>query len=151
MSNNTVDIRVTLSSSAKNLGLPFYATEGSAGLDLRADIVENIILQPNERIAVATGVSIELPTGYGAQIRSRSGLAIKNGVVVLNSPGTIDSDYRGEIKVILINHSKDSFEIKRGDKIAQMVISKHEIANLIEVAEISDTSRGAGGFGSTGV
>ena len=151
MDNKKVDIKITLSTSAKSLGLPFYATSGSAGLDLKADISENVIINPTDRIIIPTGISLELPSGYEAQIRSRSGLAIKNGVVVLNSPGTIDSDYRGEIKVILINHSKDPFEIKKGDKIAQMVISKHEVANLIEVVEINNTSRGVGGFGSTGV
>jgi dUTP pyrophosphatase len=151
MDNKKVDIKIKLSTSAKSLGLPFYATDGSAGLDLKADISESVIINPTDRVIIPTGISLELPSGYEAQIRSRSGLAIKNGVVVLNSPGTIDSDYRGEIKVILINHSKDSFEIKKGDKIAQMVISKHEVANLIEVVEINNTSRGAGGFGSTGV
>ncbi len=151
MNYKNITIKVHISDSAKNLGLPKYATEGSAGLDLKADIKENIILQPNERLAIATGLSIELPFSYEAQIRSRSGLAIKNGVVVLNSPGTIDSDYRGEIKIILINHSLDPFEIKRGDKIAQMIISKHEVVNVIEAKEISKTLRGTGGFGSTGV
>lgn len=151
MDNKKVTVKVNLSSSAKDLGLPFYATEGSAGLDLRADIKENVILEPQERKAISTGLSIELPVSYEAQVRSRSGLAIKNGVVVLNSPGTIDSDYRGEIKVILINHSKDTFEIKRGDRIAQLVIAKHEVVNLVEVEETSSTQRGVGGFGSTGV
>lgn len=130
--------------------LPAYETKNSAGMDLRAFLTEDILLNPMERKLVPTGLFIELPEGYEAQIRPRSGLAIKNGITVLNSPGTIDSDYRGEIKVILVNLSSDAFVIKNGDRICQMIIAKHENAEMIEVSEISSTERGDGGFGHTG-
>lgn len=133
-----------------NNPLPAYETSTSAGLDLRAFLDSDVILQPFERKLIPTGLYIELPVGYEAQIRPRSGLAIKNGITVLNSPGTIDSDYRGEIKVILINMSQTEFVVKSGERICQMVIAKHENAELIEVDEISQTERGAGGFGHTG-
>jgi len=133
-----------------NNPLPAYETSTSAGLDLRAFLDSDVILQPFERKLIPTGLYLELPVGYEAQIRPRSGLAIKNGITVLNSPGTIDSDYRGEIKVILINMSQTEFVVKSGERICQMVIAKHENAELIEVDEISQTERGAGGFGHTG-
>ena len=131
--------------------LPNYETLASAGMDLRANIAEPIILQPLERAIVKTGLFIELPVGIEAQVRPRSGLAAKNGVTVLNAPGTIDADYRGEIGVILVNLSHEAFKIQNGERIAQLVIAKHERAEWIEVEELSETSRGEGGFGSTGV
>jgi dUTP pyrophosphatase len=130
--------------------LPAYETTQSAGMDLRASVKETIILLPGQRSLVPTGLYIELSEGYEAQVRPRSGLAIKSGVTVLNSPGTIDADYRGEIKVILINHGETEFVIKHGDRIAQMVIAKHERAEWQEVSELQASDRGAGGFGSTG-
>ncbi len=133
-----------------NHPLPQYATEASAGLDLRANISEDIELKPLERVLVKTGLYIELPVGYEAQVRPRSGLAYKHGITVLNSPGTIDADYRGEIGVILVNLSNQPFTITNGERIAQLVIAKHEQAEWVEVEELSDTGRGAGGFGSTG-
>ena len=131
--------------------LPNYETIASAGMDLRANLTALISLQPLERAIVKTGLFIELPLGYEAQVRPRSGLAAKNGITVLNSPGTIDADYRGEIGVILINLSNEVFVIENGERIAQLVIAKHERAQWIEVQELSDSSRGEGGFGSTGV
>lgn len=131
--------------------IPAYETPASAGVDLRADIDQSIVLKPLERAIVKTGLFIELPIGYEAQVRPRSGLAAKHGITVLNSPGTIDADYRGEIGVILVNLSNTDFEIKNGDRIAQMVIAKHERVRFTEVNELTDTARGAGGFGSTGV
>jgi dUTP pyrophosphatase len=130
--------------------LPKYETNLSAGMDLRANLNFDINLLPFERILVPTGLFIELPKGYEAQIRPRSGLALKKGVTVLNSPGTIDADYRGEIRVILINLSNESFIIKDGERICQMIISKHESVIWDEVIELSDTERGTGGFGHTG-
>jgi dUTP pyrophosphatase len=130
--------------------LPSYETVNSAGMDLRAFIRSEIVLKPLERILIPTGLFIELPVGFEAQIRPRSGLAFKNGITILNSPGTIDADYRGEIKVILVNLSNENFVIRNGERICQMIISKHESAELIEVKEISETTRGAGGFGHTG-
>ncbi|WP_140485388.1 dUTP diphosphatase [Flavobacterium sp. GSA192] len=131
--------------------LPGYETIASAGMDLRANLTESIILQPLERTIVKTGLFIELPIGYEAQVRPRSGLAFKNGITVLNSPGTVDADYRGEIGVILVNLSNQAFEIQNGERIAQLIIAKHERAEWEEVTELTETSRGAGGFGSTGV
>ncbi|MCX6295176.1 MAG: dUTP diphosphatase [Bacteroidetes bacterium] len=130
--------------------LPSYATGAAAGMDLRANIEEPIVLKSLERTLVATGLFIELPVGYEAQIRPRSGLAFKNGLTVLNSPGTIDADYRGEIKVILVNLSNENFTINDGERVAQMVIAKHEQAEWLEVEELEESNRGAGGFGSTG-
>ena len=130
--------------------LPEYATELSAGLDLRANIDEPIELKPLERTLVSTGLFIALPKGYEAQIRPRSGLAFKNGVTVLNSPGTIDADYRGELKVLLVNLSNTSFIINDGERVAQMVIAKHEQINWEQTTNLDDTDRGAGGFGHTG-
>lgn len=130
--------------------IPFYATKQSAGMDLRACIDNNEIMPPGEVKIIPTGIAIALPEGYEAQIRPRSGLAAKNAVTVLNSPGTIDADYRGEIKIILINHSKVSFEVENGMRIAQMVIAKHETATFIE-GDLEKTERGVDGFGSTGL
>ena len=131
--------------------LPNYETIASAGMDLRANITESITLKPLERAIIKTGLFIALPIGYEAQVRPRSGLAAKNGITVLNAPGTIDADYRGEIGVILVNLSNDDFVIQNGERIAQMIIAKHERAEWIEVQELNETSRGEGGFGSTGV
>ncbi|MCX6242165.1 MAG: dUTP diphosphatase [Bacteroidetes bacterium] len=133
-----------------NHPLPAYETMASAGMDLRAFIPSDIILKPLERALIPTGLFIELPIGFEAQVRPRSGLAIKKGVTVLNTPGTIDADYRGEIKVILINLSNEDFIVKNGDRIAQMIIAAHEQAEWIQVEELKETNRGAGGFGSTG-
>jgi dUTP pyrophosphatase len=134
-----------------NHDLPNYETLASAGMDMRANIQEPITIKSLERTMVPTGLFIELPIGYEAQVRPRSGLAFKNGVTCLNSPGTIDADYRGELKVILVNLSHQDFTINNGDRIAQMVIAKHERAQWLQVEELSETSRGEGGFGSTGV
>jgi dUTP pyrophosphatase len=131
--------------------LPSYATAGSAGMDIRANVELPITLQPLERYLVPTGLFIELPEGYEAQIRPRSGLALKQGITCLNSPGTVDSDYRGELKVILINLSNTTQVINNGDRIAQMVIAKTAIAELFVVQQLNDTVRGEGGFGHTGV
>ena len=133
-----------------NNALPAYETAGSAGMDVRAFVEAEIILKPLERKLVPTGLFIELPLGYEAQLRPRSGLAFKHGISLPNSPATIDSDYRGEIKVALINLSNEDFSIKNGDRIAQMIIAQHERAEWIKVEELNDTSRGHGGFGSTG-
>lgn len=130
--------------------LPAYETSASAGMDLRAEISEEIILKPLQRALVPTGLFIELPVGHEAQVRPRSGLAIKHGVTVLNTPGTIDADYRGEIRVILVNLSDTDFVVKDGERIAQMIISRHEQAEWIQVEQLEETERGAGGFGHTG-
>lgn len=130
--------------------LPSYATPGSAGMDIRAFISENIVLKPLERVLVKTGIFLELPLGFEAQIRPRSGLAFKHGITVLNSPGTIDADYRGEIGVVLVNLSSEDFTITDGERICQMVIAKHEIVTFDEVNELQESERGAGGFGHTG-
>lgn len=134
-----------------NNPIPNYSSKGSAGVDLRAFLKEDIILKPMERKLIPTGLFIELPLGYEAQVRSRSGLALKSGIMVLNSPGTVDSDYRGEIGVILINLSSEDFKISNGDRIAQMVIAKHEFAEFKLVEKLSDTLRGEGGFGHSGI
>ncbi len=131
--------------------LPTYATEQSAGMDLRANIDAPMVLQPLERRLVPTGLHIALPEGYEAQVRPRSGLALKHGITVLNAPGTIDADYRGEVGVVLINLSNVPFTINDGERIAQMVIARHETAELVEVERLNDTERGAGGYGHTGV
>ncbi|MBT8196781.1 MAG: dUTP diphosphatase [Bacteroidia bacterium] len=130
--------------------LPQYATEQSAGVDLRANLSESVMLKPLQRALISTGLSIELPKGFEAQIRPRSGLAFKQGITVLNSPGTIDADYRGDIGVILINLSDTDVEIKDGERVAQMVITKHETVTFTESEELLATERGAGGFGHTG-
>ena len=130
--------------------LPSYETRASAGMDLRANISEPVTLQSLERAIIPTGLFIELPEGYEAQVRPRSGLAAKKGITVLNSPGTIDADYRGEIGVILVNLSKEAFKVTAGERIAQLVIARHERAEWVETRELSTTDRGTGGFGSTG-
>ena len=130
--------------------LPQYATSQSAGIDLRANLAEPVVLKPMERKLIPTGLFIELPEGYEAQIRPRSGLALKHGITVLNTPGTIDADYRGEIGVILINLSTEDFKIEHGERICQMVIARHEQAEWIQVEELNETERGIGGFGHTG-
>ena len=129
---------------------PDYSTKLSAGLDLRANIEEPIVLKPLQRSLIKTGLFIALPAGFEAQVRPRSGLAYKKGITVINSPGTIDADYRGEIGVILVNLSENDFVVEDGERIAQLVIAKHEVAEWINVEELSETKRGAGGFGSTG-
>jgi dUTP pyrophosphatase len=131
--------------------LPSYETSSSAGMDLRANLDEPFVLKPLQRALISTGLFIELPAGFEAQIRPRSGLAIKKGITLLNSPGTIDADYRGEIKIILANISTEDFIINDGERIAQMVVARHEKAEWIEVQELIETERGAGGFGSTGI
>lgn len=137
--------------NTSNHKLPHYETLASAGMDLRASIAAPIVLESLERAIIKTGLFIELPLGYEAQVRPRSGLAANKGITVLNTPGTIDADYRGEIGVILVNLSKDAFTIEDGERIAQLVIAKHERADWLEVMELSQTQRGTGGFGSTGV
>ncbi|MGB5205994.1 dUTP diphosphatase [Eudoraea sp.] len=131
--------------------IPEYETPASAGMDLRANISESITLQPLERAVVKTGLFLEIPVGYEAQVRPRSGLAAKKGITVLNAPGTVDADYRGEIGVILVNLSKEEFTIVNGERIAQLVISSHERAEWIETEILTETTRGEGGFGSTGI
>lgn len=131
--------------------LPHYETSASAGMDLRANLTEAVTLQPLGRAIIPTGLFIELPVGIEAQVRPRSGLAAKKGVTVLNAPGTIDADYRGEVGVILINLGSEDFVVENGERIAQMVIAKHERAEWVTVDSLSDTARGQGGFGSTGV
>jgi len=138
---------------AEGIDLPFYATSQSAGMDLRAAVPEDepMVIEPGSVVMVPTGLQIALPVGYEAQVRPRSGLAVKHGITVLNSPGTIDSDYRGECKVILINHGKNAFSITRGERIAQMVIAAHARVDWEQRDSLDETERGAGGFGSTGV
>ena len=145
-------LRVERLPHAGDLPLPAYETGGSAGMDLRAAVAEDVplTLAPGARALVPTGLKIALEPGYEAQVRPRSGLALKHGLTCLNSPGTIDSDYRGEVGVILINHGQEAFVIRRGERIAQMVIARHEQAAMVEVGALDETARGAGGFGSTG-
>jgi dUTP pyrophosphatase len=133
-----------------NHNLPNYATEASAGVDLRANLESSVEVGSLEKVVIPTGLFMEIPVGFEAQVRPRSGLAFKHGITVLNSPGTIDADYRGEIKVILINLSKETFVIKDGERIAQLVIASHEQADWLEVDSLDETERGSGGFGSTG-
>ena len=141
---------IRIINKSKN-SLPAYETAHAAGMDLRADLGETISLKPMERKLIPTGLHIELPVGFEAQIRPRSGLAFKHGIGIVNSPGTIDADYRGEIKVLLINFSTEVFEINNGDRIAQMVVAKHETVSWNEVEVLNDTIRGEGGFGHTAV
>ena len=131
--------------------LPTYATEQSAGMDLRADVSESVVLHPMERMLVPTGLHIALPPGFEAQVRPRSGLALKHGITVLNTPGTRDADYRGEIKVLLINFSNQDFVINAGERIAQMVVARHEQVEWVDVEQLDETERGEGGYGHTGV
>ena len=133
-----------------NNQLPAYSTVLSAGMDIRASLTNDIVLKPLERVLIPTGLYIELPQGFEAQIRPRSGLALKHGITVLNTPGTIDADYRGEIGIILVNLSQDEFTIKNGERICQMIIAKHETIDWQEVEILEETERGAGGFGHTG-
>lgn len=144
-----VSMKIHIVNHSKN-PLPAYETAASAGVDLRAKLDSPLRIEPMQRVLVPTGLFIELPLGYEAQVRPRSGLAIKQGITVLNSPGTIDADYRGEIKVVLINLSAQSFSIENGDRIAQMVIARHEQAEWKQVDKLNITQRGAGGFGHTG-
>ena len=146
-----VEIEVVRLPHARDLALPDYATAAAAGADLLAAIDQDIELGPLERKIVPTGIAIALPVGFEAQVRPRSGLAAKNGVTLVNSPGTVDADYRGEIGVILVNLSKEPFRISRGMRIAQLVVARHARAVWREVSELDRTARGAGGFGSTGV
>lgn len=145
-----INVKISKLENARDLPLPSYATEQSAGMDLYANIDENITLEKAEMKIIPCGIAISLPLGYEAQVRPRSGLAAKYGITVLNTPGTIDSDYRGEIKVILINHGAQDFIIERGMRIAQMIIAKHEVVKWEEVDSHEDTARGVAGFGSTG-
>jgi dUTP pyrophosphatase len=149
----SVDVRVKRLPHGKDLPLPTYQTASSAGLDLQAAIapLTTLVIEPGSRELVPTGLAIELPEGFEAQIRPRSGLALKKGVTLVNTPGTIDADYRGEIGVIIINHGAEPFEIVRGDRIAQMIVAPVVQARLVEVDDLSSSDRGAGGFGSTGV
>jgi len=146
-----MDLLVKVLRNAEGLPLPKYQTFGSAGMDLLAAVNESISIEPGESKLIPTGLSIAIPLTYSAEIRSRSGLALKNQVIVLNSPGTIDSDYRGEVQVILMNLGKERFVVERGMRIAQMIISRYEIAEIKVVEELPDTVRDSGGFGSTGL
>lgn len=146
-----LDISIKILDNAKGLEIPAYATQGSAGMDLRAAIDADIIIKPGERVLIGCGFSLAIPYPFEGQIRSRSGLALKHGIMVLNSPGTIDSDYRGEIKVLLANFSDEDFTVERGMRIAQLVINKFERANLVVADHLDDTSRAQGGYGSTGI
>lgn len=137
--------------NTSNNPLPSYETPASAGMDIRANLDEVVLIKPMQRMLIPTGLFMELPLGFEAQIRPRSGLALKHGITVLNSPGTIDADYRGELKILLINFSDADFNVQHGDRIAQMIISKHESIHWNEVQELSETARGAGGYGHTGV
>ena len=145
----TVPVRVL--PNGEGLGLPAPATAGAAGLDLRAAVPADapVRLAPGERRLIGTGIALALPVGFEAQVRPRSGLALRHGITVLNAPGTIDADYRGEVGVVLVNHGSEPFEIRRGDRIAQLVVAPVAAPALVEVAELPDTDRGAGGFGST--
>ena len=145
---NKLDIKVV---NRGHQSLPAYATAQSAGMDLRANLDESIVLHPLEHRLIPTGLFISLPEGYEAQVRPRSGLAFKHGITVLNAPGTIDADYRGEIGVLLVNLSNTDFVVNDGERIAQMVIARHEQGNFIEVDQLDETERGAGGYGHTGV
>lgn len=151
MTTKSVAVAITTLPHAQGLNMPKYATDLSAGMDLEAAIDAPITLQPGERQLIATGLSIALPEGFEAQIRPRSGLAFKNGVTVLNSPGTIDADYRGEVKVILANLGTEAFTVERGMRVAQMVVAAYSRVEWNVVETLDETARGAGGFGSTGV
>ena len=148
----TVSVQLVRLPNSEGLPLPAYETIGSAGMDLRAAVPEDqpILLEPGKRMVVPTGLRIALPLGYEAQVRARSGLALKHGLICPNAPGTIDSDYRGEVGVLLANIGDQPFEIRRGERVAQLVIARHEQALWVEVETLDDTARGAGGFGSTG-
>ncbi len=139
-----------ISENFNDIALPHYATEGSAGMDVRAAVETEILIRAGEVKLVPTNLKVEIPVGYEIQVRPRSGLALKNGIGLLNSPGTIDSDYRGEVGIIMSNFSKTDFVVKRGDRIAQLVLTQYTIADIIEVDALSDSQRGEGGFGHTG-
>jgi dUTP pyrophosphatase len=147
----SVNLIVKRLDHGKDLPLPSYATADAAGMDLRAALAEPITLRPGDRILVPTALVVEIPRGYEGQVRPRSGLALKHGISMVNTPGTVDSDYRGELKVIMINHGQDDFVINHGERIAQLVISPVVQATIVEADEVSESGRGAGGFGSTGV
>jgi len=150
MRSEPVTVRVKRLPHAEGIDLPHYATPSSAGLDLRAAVEDPVTLMPGERKLIPTGLVLEIPEGYEGQVRPRSGLAVRHGVTVLNSPGTIDADYRGEVKVILINLGEEPFTVRRGERIAQLIIAPVTRATLVEVEEVTATARGEGGFGSTG-
>jgi dUTP pyrophosphatase len=145
-----IEVAVKRLPHAEGLDLPSYATLHSAGMDLRAAVPEPVSLEPGARVLIPVGIQIALPEGYEAQVRPRSGLAVRHGITVLNSPGTIDADYRGEVKVILINHGREPFVVERGERIAQLVVARHARVQWREAAELDDTHRGEGGFGHTG-
>lgn len=149
--NNKIVLKIKRTDDALDLPLPKYMSSGAAGMDLYAKVKEDVIIKPGEIKLIETGIMIQLPEGYEAQIRPRSGLALKNGITMLNSPGTIDSDYRGEIKLIIINLGKSDFIVKRGLRIAQMIINKVELPEILEVSKLDDTKRGENGFGHTGL
>jgi len=146
----TIDVRVLRLPHAADLDLPEYATEGAAGADLRAAVSEPVVIEPGRRLAVETGLVLEIPDGFEGQLRPRSGLAIRSGLTVVNAPGTIDSDYRGEVKVLIVNLGEEPVTISRGDRIAQLVIAPVTRARFAEAAEVGSSQRGEGGFGSTG-
>ena len=146
----TIQVAIKRLPHSEGLELPFYATVHAAGMDLRAAVDEEVVLDPGTHMLILTGLAIALPEGFEAQVRPRSGLALKHGITVLNSPGTVDADYRGEVGVILVNHGTAPFHIQRGERIAQMIIAPVTRATLVEVAELPDTERGTGGFGSSG-
>lgn len=139
-----------LSEDFADVALPYYATSGSAGMDIRAAIKDDVIIEPGKVELISTNISVEIPLGYEIQVRPRSGLAANHSIGILNSPGTIDSDYRGEVKVILMNFGKEGFKISRGDRIAQLIVSKVYTAKMVEVKDLNSSSRGKGGFGHTG-
>ncbi len=143
-------MKIRIINKSKNT-LPAYETLHAAGMDLRADLEAAVLLKPLERKLIPTGLYIELPEGFEAQIRPRSGLAFKHGIGIVNSPGTIDADYRGEVKVLLVNFSNQDFEVNTGDRIAQMVVARHEKVSWEQVEELNETTRGAGGYGHTGI
>jgi dUTP pyrophosphatase len=145
-----VKIALVLSANANDLSLPAYATDHSAGMDLLAAVKETVVIAPHKRVLIPTGISIALPEGYEAQVRPRSGLALKHGVTVLNAPGTIDADYRGEVGVILVNHGDQDFTVERGMRVAQLIIAPYTRAEWQQVNSLEGSARGAGGFGSTG-
>jgi dUTP pyrophosphatase len=145
-----MDMKIKRVGHGEGLAMPAYESEEAAGMDLLAATTDDVVIEAGGRALVPTGVAIELPKGYEGQVRPRSGLALKKGVTVLNAPGTIDADYRGEVGVILVNHGKDAVTVKRGERIAQLVVAPVTKANPVETAELTDTTRGSGGFGSTG-
>lgn len=143
-----LDVKIVNNSG---LDLPSYATPQAAGMDLRAAVDAPVVIEPGQRVLIPTGLKVELPDGYEMQLRPRSGMALRSGITLLNSPGTIDADYRGEIGVILINHSAEAFTVQRGDRICQMVVARHEKVRWVECGDLETSERGAGGFGHSGV